>query len=129
MVSMIQLVEAAGIKGTLEFAGIPVVLGKGAGKAVSAVHFRAGAEKEVAVTVRVQDCLKAGFVRHADRSRRKTVIAVGVVRRVIFQMLEQHPVKLIVKAIGHCRISLEPYSLVKTVKIDPRNGRILRFVV
>ena len=82
----------AGVEGALELAGVAVVLGEGYGELVGAVHGGAGAEEEVAVAVWIQDGLKAGLVRNADRAGREAFVEIGVVGRIVLQMLEQDPV-------------------------------------
>lgn len=59
---------------------------------MGAVHCGVGAEIEIAVAVRIQDGLKTGLVRNADRTRREAFVEVGVVGRIVLQMLEQDPV-------------------------------------
>ena len=68
------------------------MLGEGYGELVGAVHGGAGAEEEVAVAVWIQDGLKAGLVRNADRAGREAFVEIGVVGRIVLQMLEQDPV-------------------------------------
>ena len=72
----------AGVEGALELTGVAEVFGIGGGEFVGAVHGGAGTEIKVAVTVRIQDGLKAGSVRHTDRTGRETFMQVGVVRRI-----------------------------------------------
>lgn len=94
------------------------MLGVGGGEFVGAVHGGAGAEVEVAVAVGIQDGLKARLVRDADRTGREAIVTVGVVRRIILQMLEQNAVKGVAVAEGDGRVSLETHPLMETVQID-----------
>ena len=109
--------SATEIEGALELAGVAVVLGEGGGELVGAVHGGAGAEIKEAVAVRVQDCLKAGFVGHTDRAGRKTFMKVSVVRRVKLQMLEQNPVKSVTIAESHRRVSLKAHPEMQAVQV------------
>ena len=81
------------------------------------------------MSVRIQDSLEAGFVRHTDRPRGKTFMAISIVRRIHFKMLEQDPVKGVIIAECHSGVGLETYSLAEPVDINPCYGRILRFMV
>ena len=103
------------VEGTLELAGVAVVLGEGGGELVGTIHGSAGAEIEVTMTVRIQDSFKAGFVRHTDWAGRETGMKVGVVRRVKLQMPEQNPVQGVTIAKSHSRVSLEAHSKMQTI--------------
>ena len=81
------------------------------------------------MSVGIQDSLEAGLVRYADGSRGKAFMAISIVRRIHFKMLEQDPVKSVIVAECHSGVSLETYSLAEPVEIDPCNGRILRLMV
>ena len=77
----------AGGQGALELAGILEVLAVSYGEAVGSVELFACAEVDVIVLCRIQDSIQTGLRRHIDRSRRKSYMLVGIVRRIHSQML------------------------------------------
>ena len=81
------------------------------------------------MSVWIQDSLETGLVRHTDGSRRKAFMAISIVRRIHFKMLEQDSVKGVIVAECHGGVSLETYSLAQPVEINPCDGRILRLMV
>ena len=55
-------------------------------------HYPGGGDSVLTFYERIQDGLKAGLVRNAYRARREAFMEVGVVGRIVLQMLEQDPV-------------------------------------
>ena len=94
-----------------------------------AAEIRVGTEKQIIVRVRIEDCLKAGLRRDCDGSGRKAGILVGIVRRIYLQMFQQDAVGLVIKAIGHRRVSLQQHPYAKAVEIHARHRRHLGLVI
>ena len=99
------------------------------GEIMRAVELRARAEEEIVLTLRIEHGIHRIPSRSINRSRRKTGIAVGIVRRIYCQMFPVDSVQCVVVAECYGRISLQLHPLVEAVQIHSRNFRIFRNII
>lgn len=124
-----SLCQSFQVKSSLKLAGIPAMLRKRSRELMGAIHRGAGAEIKVSMPVWIKHGVQAGFVRDADRSRRQSLMKIGVVWRVNLQMLVKNPVKGIPITKGDGRVSLKPHSLMQAIEINPCYRGIFRLVI